>query len=399
MPQSREFVEMYQERQTSGSVMNHFRDFFNVIDFLSFGILLCTISLWIRVLILCHHFDIEIRYDVYKSTTGFDENGGHVNWLQWSDAEGSELQEVTDRFSELIYIGDQIYLYRCFSGMSICLMLMRVLKLMDFHPDIGMVTRTISEAGTDLTNFSILFVIILALYTCMGHLLFGAATEIFSTYARSLNTCFVMMLGDAGFAAEIPDLGGRTAQFSGYMFFYSYMVLVFFILLSALLAIIVAAMDNVKAKNRRAGTKSADVPSDVADMLTYLYSAACSKWSGEQSITEPEMVKLVKIWRREMRRAGWATSRNVVKSEEKYLRVEKQAVSTKALEEGVLALLEKYGNGDIKRRSSLAIGVKADDVEGGMWKDYRAAVSLQKQQRSSGQGEPRFSGEHGDLAK
>ncbi|KAK3237376.1 hypothetical protein CYMTET_52545, partial [Cymbomonas tetramitiformis] len=291
----RELMDMAITTKETGSALSHFKDLFNAIDVISLGIMLLNIYQWISIVYQAEAFDLDLRYAVYSSLTGTDETGGHVNWLELHDEIGTNMtqvgvtlslasalhflgkyglalpsSQVGDIFHKINEYGASIYNYKFSAGLSIVLMLLRILKLMDFHPDIGMITRTLREAGTDLINFTILAFIIVAIYTFMGHLLFGAATDMFSLYSSALLTCFVMMIGDTAFAEEIPNLGNTYAQISGYVFFYSYMILVFLILLSALLAIVVAAMDAVKESNRNSGLPQRDVPSDVTDMLGYL---------------------------------------------------------------------------------------------------------------------------------
>ncbi|KAK3283255.1 hypothetical protein CYMTET_9045, partial [Cymbomonas tetramitiformis] len=189
---------------------------------------------------------------------------------------GSELSKLSDELYIFNSITQLSRWYRFWNSISITLSLFRVLKLMDFHPDIGMITRTIRQAsaaltpppasrlprraassaflvvaavpewdfdqgaargevpgaGTDLINFMALSVVIVLIYTMMGHQQFGATSESFKDFGSSILTCFVMMLGETSWSEEIRNYEGVLDQFSAQIFFWSYMILVFLFLLS-----------------------------------------------------------------------------------------------------------------------------------------------------------------------
>ncbi|KAK3255358.1 hypothetical protein CYMTET_35453 [Cymbomonas tetramitiformis] len=74
-----EMVDTYRETE---SVMPYFKDFFNVIDCMSLAALGGIIMLYVYIRVLGGEFDIERRYRIYESLTGYDEYGQHVNWLE-----------------------------------------------------------------------------------------------------------------------------------------------------------------------------------------------------------------------------------------------------------------------------------------------------------------------------
>ena len=73
--------------------------------------------------------------------------------------------------------------------------------------------------------------------------------QAFSTFGESINTCFVILLGNIDVNTELRALGGLQSV-AGALFFWSYELLVFMVLLNFLLAIIVDAFSEVRAGSR-----------------------------------------------------------------------------------------------------------------------------------------------------
>lgn len=65
--------------------------------------------------------------------------------------------------------------YMTLNGFVIALLLLRAVKLMEFQPRLGLVSRTLLHAATDLLHFFLLFVVVFMGFVVVGHLLFGAA--------------------------------------------------------------------------------------------------------------------------------------------------------------------------------------------------------------------------------
>ncbi|KAK3268228.1 hypothetical protein CYMTET_23256 [Cymbomonas tetramitiformis] len=259
----RDLIEM---KRTTGSVLPYFTDLFNVIDITAILLLFSTICIYVVLLVKMDGFNLAVRYHIYESLTGTDEFGEHVNWLQLHD-DGrylSEFSEKLDYFTEMMELKK---MYHFYTALVIVTTLLRVLKLMDFHPDIGMITRTVRQGGTDLINFMGLLVTIMLIYAIMGYILFGNTVERFNRLDYSLLTCFAMMIGDTAFSEDIPNLEGKVAQSTGSIFFYSFMTLVFLFLFSAFIAIIVSALEDVKREN--IGEPKSDLITDFTDLAHY----------------------------------------------------------------------------------------------------------------------------------
>lgn len=63
------------------------------------------------------------------------------------------------------------------SLLSILLVVIRILKFMDFQPRMGSITRTLGAAAPDLMHFFIMFSVIYFGFALYGHLVFGRTLD------------------------------------------------------------------------------------------------------------------------------------------------------------------------------------------------------------------------------
>lgn len=113
-------------------------------------------------------------------------------------------------------------------------------KRMQFHPVLGVVSRSLHLATEDLRNFLFLLACLVSMYAAVGHSVFGANISKFSTAYLSLVTCIHTLLGDVSVGKEMRMLldPHRTI---GALYLWSYMMLIFTVVLNFMLAIIVDA--------------------------------------------------------------------------------------------------------------------------------------------------------------
>jgi hypothetical protein len=76
------------------------------------------------------------------------------------------------RFAVCAQIQHGFVFYRGSQLVSLTFFVLRGLKSMHFQPRLGLVTQTIMMALTNLIHFAILFVMVLLIYSIMGHLTF-----------------------------------------------------------------------------------------------------------------------------------------------------------------------------------------------------------------------------------
>ena len=73
---------------------------------------------------------------------------------------------------------DKLAWYYALNGLNILLLIGRVLKLMDFQPRLGVVTRSLALAGPDLIHFCLVCGMVFVGYAMMGHLILGPYIQV-----------------------------------------------------------------------------------------------------------------------------------------------------------------------------------------------------------------------------
>lgn len=98
--------------------------------------------------------------------------------------------------------------YYALNGINILLLILRLLKLMDFQPRLGVVTRSLALAGPDLLHFCLVCGMVFVGYAMMAHLIFGNSVAGFSTFGKAVDTCFEILLGEISVNSELKQLTG-----------------------------------------------------------------------------------------------------------------------------------------------------------------------------------------------
>ncbi|XP_039950258.1 polycystic kidney disease 2-like 2 protein [Bactrocera tryoni] len=135
--------------------------------------------------------------------------------------------------------------YRAVFAICAFLVCMKILKFISFNKTMRQFNATVSTCFRDLLGFSVMFGIVFLAYAQMGLLLFGNVHYDFRNFKESLLTMIRMILGD--FDYEGIEEANRVL---GPIYFLTYIILVFFILLNMFLAIINDTYSSVKSDIR-----------------------------------------------------------------------------------------------------------------------------------------------------
>ncbi|SPP86303.1 polycystic kidney disease 2-like 2 protein [Drosophila guanche] len=117
----------------------------------------------------------------------------------------------------------------------------KIFKFISFNKTLIQFTTTLRRCSKDLIGFSILFGIVFLAYAQLGLLLFGAEHPDFHNFVTAVLTMIRMILGDFQY-----NLIQQSNRVLGPIYFLTYIVLVFFILLNMFLAIIMQTYNAVK---------------------------------------------------------------------------------------------------------------------------------------------------------
>ncbi|EDW76502.1 uncharacterized protein Dwil_GK14630 [Drosophila willistoni] len=119
----------------------------------------------------------------------------------------------------------------------------KIFKFISFNKTLVQFTTTLKRCSKDLAGFSLMFGIVFLAYAQLGLLLFGTKHPDFRNFITSILTMIRMILGD--FQYNLIEEANRVL---GPIYFLTYILLVFFILLNMFLAIIMETYNSVKSE-------------------------------------------------------------------------------------------------------------------------------------------------------
>eukprot|EP00937_MAST-01D_sp_MAST-1D-sp2_P003230 g3230.t1 len=180
---------------------------------------------------------------------------------------GAGFAAVQDVFQQASSMNALMARYTALNVVSVILMTLRVIKLLDFQARLGLVTRTLAKAAMDLCHFFSVFVLVLCTYAFVGHISFGSTLRSFSTFGRAVATLSEILLGEVEDVRT--DLIRLPMSAPAMFYFWSYILLAFFLLTNMMLAILVDAYVAVK--------KDASSTSTVIEDLQSMARAVCGK--------------------------------------------------------------------------------------------------------------------------
>ncbi|CAI5989980.1 unnamed protein product [Closterium sp. NIES-65] len=265
-----EVNEMFQTYRHSGSFLHHFRQFGNWIDLLSLSIQVWGIVVWIiMVQQLSPLSDISVRYNVYTSLDDTTSQFWAVNTTNGGFERAMQVYRTMDDSIQLRSF------YFAIQGINVFLMVQRLLKLMDFQPRIGIITRTMAAALPAILHFFLVFGIIFLGFSFYGYLVFGRTLAQFRTIPNAMLSCFFMLIQDNSTAYYYAMLEGWE-RLAAFVFWLSFIVIMVFILMNVVIAIVVDAFMDVK----EAAQEETALPIDIWILLRNLWQRICMPyWS------------------------------------------------------------------------------------------------------------------------
>eukprot|EP00899_Mesostigma_viride_P029655 jgi/Mesvir1/9875/Mv22407-RA.3 len=207
----------------TGSLHRYFASIANIIDLISISLYYVCIALWVRFLVKYHgRFDIALTYQPYRTT--FASEGERLAKMLEFTNNGTEMRHLLDKFEEVQGISRVTDVYFFLTSLNLLLMTLRVLKLTDFHPRLGIVTHTLSRAFTDIMHYLLVAGVVFISFSTMAHISFGTILAEFSTLSDAFNTCFLMLVGEVGINEKLMDMKGLQLGM-GWIFFWLFMII------------------------------------------------------------------------------------------------------------------------------------------------------------------------------
>jgi len=141
----------------------------------------------------------------------------------------------------------------------VLLLVVKFFEAFSAVPRLAVISRTLQMATWDLVHFLLVFGLIFLSYSVGAFFLFGQKLLEWSSPGRALNTSFRALMGDFNF----QDMYA-VAPVSSTIWFWSYMTLIFLVMLNMLLAIIMDTYCEVKEQSK----SNADLLTAMQDVMT-----------------------------------------------------------------------------------------------------------------------------------
>eukprot|EP00811_Abedinium_folium_P019892 NODE_2885_length_2127_cov_3.454500.p1 GENE.NODE_2885_length_2127_cov_3.454500~~NODE_2885_length_2127_cov_3.454500.p1 ORF type:complete len:640 (-),score=182.18 NODE_2885_length_2127_cov_3.454500:206-2125(-) len=153
-------------------------------------------------------------------------------------------ENVDDRLSFFTLIDETILdmvKFRFMMALYPFVLLSRFFKAFDTQPRLSLVTRTLLNAGVDVTHFAVVFFTVFIIFTVSAMILFGTELLEFVELSRAMNTVFRILLGDFDWD-RISGIGRLQAG----IWFWTFMWLLNMVMLNMLLAMVMDVYTEVK---------------------------------------------------------------------------------------------------------------------------------------------------------
>lgn len=173
-------------------------------------------------------------------------------------------------------------IFRTMTSMFTLLIMLRFFKAFASQPRLAVVTNTMYAASSDIIHFGIVLAAVFVCFAFSGNRLFGERLHEFSTFAISFGTCFALICGDVNWA-ELAEKHQITAA----TWFFSFMVLLYLIMMNMLLAIVMDVYFEV-----RSGSVDGDpVWEQAASLVRCMISKVCGRTSAKPTIQYDDLLK------------------------------------------------------------------------------------------------------------
>ncbi|XP_038066719.1 polycystic kidney disease protein 1-like 2 [Patiria miniata] len=163
-------------------------------------------------------------------------------FVGWDLMEQWRTQPKTFLNFHFVAYWDQLYGY--ISGFVLFLVNVKFIRLLRFNRRLLLFSMTLRQCAKDLAYYSVVFGIVFGAYALFAYAIFHLHLEDFSTFVGTLETLFSTMLGKFDFQDMIS-----VHSFLGPAFFFTYVVIIVFIMINMFLSIIMETFGKVRHDN------------------------------------------------------------------------------------------------------------------------------------------------------
>eukprot|EP00897_Mesotaenium_endlicherianum_P002775 jgi/Mesen1/2525/ME000160S01632 len=166
-----ELREYYLTMRRTNRILAYFDNSWNFIDLASLALLFVCAILWIVNYVgRTGMFQVEPRYNIYKDLDA------EANRWALNDG-GLDFDKAMNKMADIYGVIQFRSGYMAINGISLFLIMLRVLKFLDFQPRMGIITRALAVAAPELYSFFLLLFVIFIIYSLQAHLVFGHSLD------------------------------------------------------------------------------------------------------------------------------------------------------------------------------------------------------------------------------
>eukprot|EP00928_Gymnodinium_smaydae_P036530 TRINITY_DN25521_c0_g1_i1.p1 TRINITY_DN25521_c0_g1~~TRINITY_DN25521_c0_g1_i1.p1 ORF type:complete len:931 (-),score=236.53 TRINITY_DN25521_c0_g1_i1:16-2808(-) len=211
--------------------MRLYWNFWNLVDWLNIGMGITSVVIWLLATLAMY---AEGVHGILV------EENGVMRMPETMSLDVTTLDVIE---GELATVIDYFRLLHIVMGLNTVSIMLKFFKAFQANPRLALVTNTLKRAAVDILHFGIVFLTVFIAFAVIGHILFGGDIVQFSSVQVSINTAFVVLMGEFGWYAENgPEapagLSSGMPRLVIILWFWLYMIFVLLILLNMLLAII-----------------------------------------------------------------------------------------------------------------------------------------------------------------
>ena len=192
-----------------------------------------------------HFFQFSVLLDAARTATYISH---YFHWYLLVADRSRDVDLETEEFVELDHVTAIAHQYNTQFNVILIISLLHLLQYVGLDDRMALLTRSVGNSISDLIPFMILFVIFVAIFACIGHLLYGPVLIEWSTISNSLRTAIDIMIGNYMFEQlqEGIPVDKVSENLVGAVFFYSYFFLMMLITLNLIIAILMDGYASVK---------------------------------------------------------------------------------------------------------------------------------------------------------
>ncbi|CAD7941254.1 unnamed protein product [Amoebophrya sp. A120] len=222
-----ELFEVLKARRNS-YLLDYLRDKWNFLDWCTITLGIVMGALWLDMVSKQGVLAEEIAA-LPATPSQIDADG---NFVATSSIESYHDQwgQIIDKIQDL---ADQQWIQYNLLFWYTLILMMRFFKAFQGQPRLAVLSSALYLSVVDMVHYLLIFFVVFVSYALGGHALFGSLLEDWSTTSKAVNTSFLAILGEFDFN-EMFDLSPITAT----LWFWSFMIIMTFILLNLLIALI-----------------------------------------------------------------------------------------------------------------------------------------------------------------